>query len=530
MITVLIADDEHLLRQLILNSVQWEELGLEAVGEAEDGECALRMIRDKKPDIAILDINMPFMNGIEVAGEVFRENLPTRLLILTGYRDFEFARMAVTYHVRDYLLKPIQADELNAALARMVEEVRYDQSLQDATDIVRERTRAEEFLRRQARVRELLKGEVPDSGALKELDLENGPCRAMVLRPDVYEGDRGTNQSLFSLVYAACGILKERGFERCEGCVEEDAYALVLVNAGEDDGEQLKACAEQMRAAFRMPISVGVSRSFDGLDGAAEAAEQALLAMNDRFYQSQGRVYCAWEEPMDDSVRCNEDTAMLVADIHQMLKSADWVRKDDCIMLLESAFEAMRSQRLNEDYAKMTAVSFVSVLLTNGMSGDTARPVGRSGSVVDRVMGCQSFDALRHETMDIFNAYRELIVSGGNAPALSRRVSQAKAYIEDNFAESSLSLNRLAGMLYVNPTYISNQFRKEMNITITEYITACRMRAAVRIIGEEPDTPLVEVAQRVGYRDPYYFSKSFKKYYGVTPKRYSPADQRRADA
>ena len=85
-------------------------------------------------------------------------------------------------------------------------------------------------------------------------------------------------------------------------------------------------------------------------------------------------------------------------------------------------------------------------------------------------------------------------------------------------------------MLYVNPTYISNQFRKEMNITITEYITACRMRAAVRIIGEEPDTPLVEVAQRVGYRDPYYFSKSFKKYYGVTPKRYSPADQRRAEA
>ena len=89
MISVLIVDDEYLIRSLIRNSVRWEAYGMEVVGEAGDGESALSFIRTFQPQIALVDINMPILNGLELAQKVREGNYKTHIIFLTGYRDFE---------------------------------------------------------------------------------------------------------------------------------------------------------------------------------------------------------------------------------------------------------------------------------------------------------------------------------------------------------------------------------------------------------------------------------------------------------
>ena len=130
-ISVLIVDDEYLIRSLIRNSVRWEAYGMEVVGEAGDGESALSFIRTFQPQIALVDINMPILNGLELAQKVREGNYKTHIIFLTGYRDFEYAKQAVTYQAFDYLLKPIDADELAETLIRLSGQIAREQRLVD---------------------------------------------------------------------------------------------------------------------------------------------------------------------------------------------------------------------------------------------------------------------------------------------------------------------------------------------------------------------------------------------------------------
>ena len=116
LIPVIIADDEYLIRSLIRNSLDWEGLGYQIIGEAEDGEEALQMAEELHPRLMIVDINMPFINGLELSA-IIRKRFPyIHIIILTGYEDFQYARQAIQAGVLNYLLKPIKPDEMSEVL------------------------------------------------------------------------------------------------------------------------------------------------------------------------------------------------------------------------------------------------------------------------------------------------------------------------------------------------------------------------------------------------------------------------------
>ena len=123
MISVLLADDQYLIRGLILNSIAWNQLDMEIVGEAGDGEETLEMIHTLHPQIAIVDINMPRMNGLELAEQLQNEQSDTRIVFLTGYRDFEYAQKAVAFRAADYLLKPLSPEEMTKTLTKLRNEI-----------------------------------------------------------------------------------------------------------------------------------------------------------------------------------------------------------------------------------------------------------------------------------------------------------------------------------------------------------------------------------------------------------------------
>ena len=120
MISVLIVDDEYLIRKLVRNSIEWDALQMEVIGEAENGEEAIRFLQHNQVDIAIVDINMPFVNGIDFAEYVYRNHLKTKVVLLTGYREFEYAQQAIRWKVVGYLLKPLQIPEMERTLREII--------------------------------------------------------------------------------------------------------------------------------------------------------------------------------------------------------------------------------------------------------------------------------------------------------------------------------------------------------------------------------------------------------------------------
>ncbi|HOV37491.1 MAG TPA: response regulator, partial [Spirochaetales bacterium] len=115
-IPVLIVDDEYLIRSLIRNAVDWEKLGFQIVGEAEDGEQALQLIEQFKPRLLIVDINIPFLNGIELSIQVHLRYPYIKIIILTGYEEFQYAQKAIQAGVLNYLLKPLDTEEFQKSL------------------------------------------------------------------------------------------------------------------------------------------------------------------------------------------------------------------------------------------------------------------------------------------------------------------------------------------------------------------------------------------------------------------------------
>ena len=121
---VLIADDEYLICELIKKMICWEELGLEFTGFAHNGQELLQKIQEHRPAIVITDISMPVMDGIELIRQTRYLNIPCRFIIVSGYKQFEYAHNALKYAVDDYILKPISETELNQALKKILEELR----------------------------------------------------------------------------------------------------------------------------------------------------------------------------------------------------------------------------------------------------------------------------------------------------------------------------------------------------------------------------------------------------------------------
>lgn len=343
MISVLIVDDEYLIRSLIRNSVRWEAYGMEVVGEAGDGESALSFIRTFQPQIALVDINMPILNGLELAQKVREGNYKTHIIFLTGYRDFEYAKQAVTYQAFDYLLKPIDADELAETLIRLSGQIAREQRLVDHVQKIEKQSDRGKRLLRERFLRRLVFGrmhmtqqQLTEQMRRLEISLEPRNLAVMVVELDLT--DRNEDDGLY--VYAVLNMLEELleasgGFSHIEGISEIDNCAVVLCNA---DGEGRELC-RLLREAwqeltgivgehFPFTLTAGVSRRYQGYDRLGTAMQEAMDALGESSTIPIGACFSrARPRPRPGTSRSSE--ALIL-------------RNCSCISTLESGKRAFR--------------------------------------------------------------------------------------------------------------------------------------------------------------------------------------------
>jgi two-component system, response regulator YesN len=535
LIPVLIVEDESLIRSLIANSLDWQELGFSIVGEAEDGEGALDLVETLRPRLVIVDINIPFINGLDFAERIRRDYPSVFIIILTGYEEFRYAQRAIKLGVLSYLLKPIDSNEMRESLLSARRAILVDEGVRYAT--MHKKTAPPNDLGanptgREAKdqfLRTLIEGgsklqstEVEDRFRLYQFSIE--PRNLLVcLFSELEPKSSDDSDELDSIA----SVLERLGVA---GQLFTDGSGRVVLLVNEVLGEKnfhgrpfYRGCEEVQqlnRERGRAVPNVGIGTTALTPLELEESYRAAETACAQQFYFGQGKIFAylesASQRPSEKrSFRSNIDHDRVMV----LLRSA---KLDELHQVFRELFVRLRSEMPRRQYCEMTVMEAVTIVMEYLLE-NAIDPPSVIEEASDALTSLQEMPTLRDMEQWLKGVVVGAVdkVRGGSGGRTQKIVAKTRHYIERNFRNPDLTLSLIADHISVTPSYISGVFKRRTGVSIVAYITDQRVRQARDLMDREPLLPVGDVAERVGFADPYYFSKVFRKHVGVSPSSYA---------
>lgn len=533
MLKIFLVEDEVVMREGIKNNIDWKGEGFEFAGEASDGELAYPLIQETKPDILITDIRMPFMDGLELSRLVKQEMPDVKIIVLSGYDEFEYAKEGINIGITDYLVKPVSGAQLMEAVkkvGRIVEEEKEQrQFLQKYEQERLENTQ----LAKQKFFRTLVSGKRPVSVLLeesREINLDLVANRYNIILFQVFDGDEpgsyseGQNQAAKSI--------QEITEDRKEILMIElglEGWAFILKETQEKTLEQIEKefldkLQEAIRACGGMEYFGGVGQAVGRLSELSRCFEDANRAFAYRYLKKRNQIiYCKDE---GDELQSRED--MNLSDLN-----VDKLDRRVVESFLKTGVRSEIPHFIDEYFASLGGKNIQSLLfrqyVTMNMYFAAAAILEQlgydSGELVSR---CGDFQTMPEvfstvkRTKEYLQGVLEIAVDLRETAARSRYsliMKNARSYIEQNFDNEDISLNTTAASVNLSPNHFSTIFSQEMGQTFVEFLTHVRMNKAKELLrGTSMKT--AEISYAVGYKDPHYFSYLFKKTQECTPREY----------
>ena len=516
---VLLVDDEEDIREGISRKMDWLGLGFSLVGEAANGQDALELAESLRPDVILTDIKMPFMDGLELC-RILTDRLPAaRFVVFSGFDAFEYAKQAIQMNVVEYILKPINADELSAVLRRLKDQLDRERAERRNVELLRSRYTENLPVLRELFYANLLDGHIEpgterERAARLDIDLQ-GEEWAVGL---AYIGsDRRDALSTLSVQK----LLEESlPADRCRLTLYND-WVAVIVSLTEsftiyDLIRVLDRVCTLAASYLGLTLTVGVGAPCKELSGMARSAAEARTALEYRSMVGRGQViYIGDLEPDGGQVLTFEEADERTLTAAVRLGSEQEVR-DAAAALAGKIREANPSAGQYNLFLMELVTHLMKMTRRSGVGVEEVFGTGFSLPIQDSAL--PSLEELEDWCAERYLRLRTLI-RRRQTDSAGQTVETAKEYIRQHYAESDLSVEKLCAYLHLSSTYFSTLFKRETGTSFTAYVTTVRMEAAAEAIrGTEEKTYLI--AQRCGYEDPNYFSYVFKRHFGVTPTKY----------
>lgn len=530
MLRVLIADDESKVCQLIEKLVDWDVLGMEVVAVAENGIEALEKIKEFHPDIVITDIRMPGYDGLDLIRLGKEEAPKAEFVIISGYRHFEYAQMAIRYGVNAYLLKPIRKDELTETLKRLSAHFK-EQTEQLSLEEKRQRAiQSDEKNLRQAFLQDLV-GRRNKEVLTQPLDrinrefhyhFEPGEFSIAILKLDGRVCDEEKNvRFMAEKVQAAAGKLLN-GYVMEAELTELNGFHFFLLNYDPDDRmqirRQMKALLSEIRVqgdilknlAVTMALGEGVGR----LSEIGISLKNARLLIEERLLGGTGKLM---EGSIDsgESFADSEIFAKFNDRISHTLESLDPFALREELIYLKTKMLASKEISGHEilQMTKEICNQYLFFMKKYRLPVEENFMENFSISADNCADATELFDYLTRRLTSSYEKASRLKRQDENRP-----IRLVKKYVEEHFGEP-LTLEEVSQIADLSPTYLSTLFKKDTGITFLEYLSKVRMDMAKKLLKETNDT-VADICGKVGYSDVRYFTKSFTKYAGLKPKEY----------
>ena len=532
MFKVFLVEDENVVREGIRKNIQWEQYGFQYTGDASDGELALPMIREIQPDLLITDIKMPFMDGLTLI-KLVRSELPrTKIVIISGYDDFTYAQQAIRMGVDQYLLKPIIKDKLVEILVELYGKMNEERQQQEYIEYFRREAQEYENFSRRSFFEKIVTGvlnesEIIETARSMDMDIE-APFYNIVLfslssaeydgsAPEIYTENLASLQDDVTKLFIGRPelILFRRNI----------TIHAVLVRGSEDDIvtntiECIKNIRDRCLAAGN-DVGWYIARGtpVPRLSALPSCFAEASRILSYRYLCPDEHILTeASIQDLRENSRFRAGTCSNEIDTEHVRKflsgGTENEIEDFLEQVLENTGERVVSTALLCRYLAMTiyfaALKYLEMI---GCSIDSLWSIDLWPSDSIATAG------------DLRNYAREVIrraIDLRDRESTRRQhvlLKQAIDYIDKNFSDPSISLDKVAKNVNISPSYLSAVFSQEVGQTLTEYITSRRINEAKNML-RNTDMRLSEIAFAVGYKDPHYFSFVFRKVSGCTPSDY----------
>lgn len=519
MYKLLIADDEYWTREKIRTMIAWEEYQIEFMAPAQDGEEVLRRMAEDLPDILITDVNMPFLNGVELVKRVKELYPEIVVLVLSGYDDFAYVKETLMAGAINYLLKPVSKIDLIRAVSKALElisekEENERQTLK-AASLLQDRELSLLIEKEQVRL---------SMTQVTGTALDSVGCSIMLIKIHDLQTLMGRYQ--YDMNYLSYSMKKKlREMDTNQNLIIFNyinrSNEFLVVNELEVSEQQVLALKimKRLKEETDSPITIAVSEQSYSMDSLHDAYVQSISVLMTRPYTRESVILFSNKEK---SSMNHQVVECFTQEMEHRLKTAlktgsETVIKD---FLLEEAgmggSDKWSFMKMKQMVNRITAI-FQEHLTGQGASEESLRELGRLGEMADKVaesLDMEQLLSLLTEMQGVVLGERKSEVTGN----IRDYVKEAVAYINENYFEE-LTLSGLAEKYAVESSYFSRLFKQETGENLMLYIAGKRMEKAKELM-EREDINIAEVAFMVGYDDYTYFSKVFKKHVGVSPRDY----------
>ena len=549
MLKIFLAEDEVVVRETIKRMIPWEELGFELVGEAADGEMALPLLIRQQPDLLITDIKMPFMDGLTLARLAKKEIPGLKVVILSGYDDFNYAKQAIGIGVEDYLLKPITKNALIERLSEIRSRYEHEKTQKEYYEKFQREMLAYEKNSSRDFFEALVGGSMDMMEVYKRaeklgLDIVAEAYNVLIFTMNCDEDFSGQRDEYSSWEAESLELLENFFAGHSSAMLFRSnifSYGVLLKGQRETIEENTRACVDEIRKILsrqdgRREWFLAVGQSVDRLSQIQKSYHTASRAFSQRYLYDENILYYDEMETMEHpggQAEAEDNAYLQKVDVNALnpailqkflsnglQEETENFVKDYFYAIGQEPMESLVFRNYVILNVRFSVISFIKGLGcdTNEMeSADTEEVLAESG-----------------KNMESAIAYAEKMISQAieirdqNSGNKNRSILKtAVDFIDSHYMDEEISLNTVANVANVSSNHFSALFSQNMGQTFIEYLTSLRMNKAkelLRCTGMRSS----EIAGEIGYKDAHYFSYLFKKTQGMTPSDYRKAREEKA--
>lgn len=518
--SIILADDEQQILYGMQKGIDWEGLGFSVVGTAQNGKEALELTEEFHPDLVISDIKMPFMDGLELAGQIHENYMNTKVILFSGWDDFEYARLAIRYGVSEYMMKPIDYEQMRKLLTKMHEQLdrEYDEKInRNRLEQVYEESLP--ILRQQFFTRLVTEPMNPEECAqqIQNLKLDITDTIYSVLTVKIQKEEQKDVLSELSIKQTLKEALEKTGHVWKFGLGDKEIF-LIGGTKEQEIGKITRIIDESavmIERIFHARISCGISNSAEGLSEMPMLYAQAMEALDyNLVIREENYTY------YNDIMPLKEVEEDWNAKVEQIGKSITHCTEEELKAQVENLLFCLQKAHYNvsEYQVVILEISFAFSRLYKKYQITTDSEFAGTKKMAVKILSLSTGEELNHWLLNYCQLIRSLIQKKqvDNNVILAEH---AKKIVDEKYKDPDLSVESVCGELHVSTSYFSKIFKQQTGGTFLNYLISRRMEEAKKLL-QQTDYKSHAIGTMVGYPEPNYFSYVFKKNCGMSPVKY----------
>ena len=529
---IMLVDDEEEVRTSIIKQVDWEKIGFRVVSDAENGEDALEKIDIYEPDVIMTDIRMPYMDGLSLIEKVHSKYPTVKFLIFSGFDDFEYAKEAIRLGVSEYILKPINSEELSEIFNKIKKNL--DLEIENRRDIARLRENYKTnlpIIKNQFLINllnsKLSKAEIDLRLKEYEIDLNEAlkyqvACVDIEYEKMLIDPKLGLQKELVAL--SVMNLLKDKIEEYYRVSVFNslvDDRILIIIAIDEKNKninliDLLRAICKESIRVLGVSISLGLGDKKNDILKLSLSYQESLEAIGYKQIVGIGEaIYIKDVEPHSLGTLYFDEK-----EDEEFSSSIKFGPIEKINTQIDNILYKLENSKVHFRQKQAYAFSIITVIIRLMQQYEISLVKFDSGDsgYIDVINKLQNFEEfivwLRDICIRLYTSMQEKRESNSK-----QVIAEAKMYIMENYDKEELSVDTVCKKLHLSTAYFSTLFKKEVGQTCIAYITDFRLKKAVELLNTTDDKTYM-IANKVGYAEQNYFSYVFKKKYGVSPSKY----------